>query len=135
METHPVVTTTGFSYATKPCKEGECKDQDEETLVKALAAKGPISIQVFSPDAWFSYKGGIYSLSNCSSKKDYLNHAVQLVGYNKSGTTPYWIIRNSWNSSWGEDGYIYLEMGKNLCGVADDTTIPQVAPVEDSLVI
>lgn len=134
-DTHPVVTTTGFSYAAKPCREGDCRNQDEETLAKVLAAKGPISIQVHSPDEWFSYKGGIYSLTNCTSKFNYLNHAVQLVGYNKSGSTPYWIIRNSWNASWGEDGYMFLEMGKNLCGVANDPTIPQVVSVEHTVVV
>ena len=36
------------------------------------------------------------------------------------------IVRNSWASTWGEDGYIYLEMAKNTCGLADDATIPQV---------
>ena len=38
----------------------------------------------------------------------------------------YWIVRNSWSSTWGEQGYIYLEMAKNTCGLADDATIPEV---------
>ena len=36
------------------------------------------------------------------------------------------IVRNSWASTWGEDGYIYLEMAKNTCGLADDATVPDV---------
>ena len=35
-------------------------------------------------------------------------------------------MRNSWSSTWGEEGYIYLEMAKNTCGLADDATIPEV---------
>lgn len=38
-----------------------------------------------------------------------------------------WIVRNSWASTWGEDGYVYLEMKKNTCGLADDVTIPEVS--------
>ena len=48
------------------------------------------------------------------------------TGFNTAGPTPYWIVRNSWSSTWGEEGYIYLEMAKNTCGLADDATIPQV---------
>ena len=35
-------------------------------------------------------------------------------------------MRNSWSEGWGEDGYIYLEYGKNTCGLANDATIAQV---------
>ena len=35
-------------------------------------------------------------------------------------------MRNSWASTWGEEGYVYLEMAKNTCGIADDATIPEV---------
>ncbi len=41
---------------------------------------------------------------------DVLDHCVQLVGYDTTTSTPYWIVRNSWNTSWGINGYIYLEM-------------------------
>jgi len=56
----------------------------------------------------------------------YQDHCVMLAGYNKTAPTPYWIVRNSWASTFGEEGYIYLEMAKNTCGLADDATIPEV---------
>jgi KDEL-tailed cysteine endopeptidase len=37
-----------------------------------------------------------------------------------------WKIRNSWGEDWGESGYIYVEQGYNLCGVADEVTLPIV---------
>ena len=49
------------------------------------------------------------------------------TGFNTTAPTPYWIVRNSWSSTWGEYGYIYLEMAENTCGLADDATIPEVA--------
>ena len=48
------------------------------------------------------------------------------TGFNSTAPTPYWIVRNSWASTWGEEGYVYLEKSKNTCGVADDATIPDV---------
>ena len=55
-----------------------------------------------------------------------LDHCVQLVGYNTTASSPYWIVRNSWSEGWGESGYIYLEYGKNTCGIANDATIAKV---------
>jgi C1A family cysteine protease len=60
------------------------------------------------------YKGGIVMASGCSTSP---NHAVNAVGWGKSGSTAYWIIRNSWGSGWGESGYFRLQSGKNACGV------------------
>jgi len=60
--------------------------------------------------------------ANCPGAYSKLDHCVQLVGYQSSGSNNYWIIKNSWAADWGEQGYIYIEIGKNLCGVADEAT-------------
>jgi C1A family cysteine protease len=126
---------TGFTYATKPCNSGACKNQDEDALAAALATKGPISICVNAGgNGWQVYKRGVYS-KKCSGASEDLDHCVQLVGYDKSGTTPYWIVRNSWNTDWGIDGYMHLEMGKNLCGVADEATIAQATSATGMLTV
>ena len=54
------------------------------------------------------------------------DHCVMATGFNTTAPTPYWIVRNSWADTWGEEGYIYLEMAENTCGLADDATIPTV---------
>jgi len=115
------VRVSGFKWAVPSCTEGGCKHQDEDRLMRALLKHGPVSICVDAED-WDVYKGGIWKRA-CSSAADDLDHCVQLVGYDKSGKTPFWIIRNEWGQDWGIDGYMHLAMGRNLCGLADEATI------------
>jgi len=119
-----VAQITGWKYVVDPCYYGACQTQDEDALASALATYGPISVSVHA-DLWSYYIGGVFNLP-CPSSALEQDHAVQLVGYNKAETTPYWIIRNSWDVDWGIEGYLYLAMGSNLCGVADDATLPVV---------
>jgi hypothetical protein len=85
----------------------------EAGLASALGA-GPPSVCVAAED-WYSYTGGV--LRSCSGGVD---HCVQAVGY----TSDYWIVRNSWGSSWGEAGYIFIARGSDLCLIADYVTYP-----------
>jgi cathepsin L len=72
--------------------------------VMAAIQYGPLAISV-DASSWFSYSGGIYD--GCDMNQPDLDHAVQLVGYGEDGQGNYWWkIRNSWGSSWAEDGYI-----------------------------
>jgi len=115
--TSVVARISGYTYATPSCFDS-CAKQDEATLLSNLASSGPVSICVYA-DSWQFYTGGVLS-SSCPSAYNTLDHCVQLVGY--ASATQAWIIRNSWGTSWGEDGYINVKYGKNLCGVADEAT-------------
>merc|ERR1719386_39815 len=116
---------TGYSYAVPPCTEGACKHQNLNKLAAALE-ETPVSVCV-NAGTWNDYTGGVLTSRACGSMAaDEQDHCVMAVGFNTTAPTPYWIVRNSWASTWGEEGYIYLEMAKNTCGLADDATIPQV---------
>jgi C1A family cysteine protease len=118
---------TSYSYATTPCSAGACRNQDEATLISNLKSTQPVSICV-DASSWSSYTGGVFPTSSCSSAYSKLDHCVQLVGYENYGSsTGYYLVRNSWGDDWGEDGYIYLYIGSNACGIADVTTIVTVA--------
>ncbi len=69
---------------------------------------------------------GIFDSPTCYN--DGVDHSVLVVGYDLSGTTPYWIIRNSWGSSWGESGYMRLAItgGSGTCGI---NVLPAYYPV------
>mmetsp|Transcript_130518 Transcript_130518/g.230675 ORF Transcript_130518/g.230675 Transcript_130518/m.230675 type:complete len:385 (+) Transcript_130518:72-1226(+) len=116
---------TGYSYAVPPCTQGACKNQDLKALAAALE-ETPVSICV-NAGAWNDYTGGVLTAKGCGSMAaDAQDHCVMATGFNTTAPTPYWIVRNSWASTWGEEGYIYLEMAENTCGLADDVTIPHV---------
>lgn len=88
---------------------------DYLSILNYIENKGPLTISV-DASSWFSYRSGIFN--GCNSQRIELNHAVQLVGF---GTDPnyglYWLVRNSWGSSWGEGGYIRLKRTTyNNCG-------------------
>jgi len=114
-----VVNVTGYKYAVPPCESGSCKNQKESDMMAALNSFGPLSVCVNAND-WDSYSGGIYT-AKCTGGYYDLDHCVQLVGYDTTGSKSYWKVRNSWGTTgWGEDGYIRLPMGKNACGIADE---------------
>jgi len=83
----------------------------ESSIMSALG-NCPLSICV-DANAWQHYSGGIMSPSHCGHSID---HAVQLTGYSPN-SGGYWIVRNSWGSSWGERGFIYLKYGYDTCGI------------------
>jgi len=85
----------------------------ESNLETALNA-GPASVCV-DASSWHSYTGGI--LSSCGRSVD---HCVQAVAY----TSDYWVIRNSWKASWGEEGFMRIKRGSDLCLIADYVTYP-----------
>lgn len=88
---------------------------DEEVQMPSLLYKqGPLSISV-DAESWQFYLGGIIQY-HCTPT--YLNHAVQIVGYDRTGDIPYYIVRNSWGPDWGIDGYLHIKIGGNVCGVA-----------------
>lgn len=81
--------------------------------MQCAANVGPLSVAVNAGSTgWQSYTSGILS-TNCGTAVD---HAVVLVGYNTSGTTPYWIVRNSWGASWGVSGYVNVKMDTSSTG-------------------
>jgi C1A family cysteine protease len=97
--------------------------------VSALAtavAQQPVSVLVDAGGAdWQSYGGGVVTDAGCGTS---LDHAVLAVGYNMGNSPPFWKIKNSWGTSWGESGYIRLGVvnGNGICGVQMNSCYPVV---------
>jgi len=129
-----VVKVTDYKYAVAPCEGGKCGNQDEDGLKAALAKHGPLSVCVNAND-WSADTHGILEKGSCSGAYNTLDHCVQLVGYDTTASTPYWIVKNSWGSSWAQNGFIYLPMGENSCGIADEAMYVTAEMVSSSAVV
>jgi len=101
------------STPTGPFKISGFTDiKDCNTLASSIVGR-PISVAVDATN-WSPYKSGVFN--NCKTS---LNHGVLLVGV----TDQYWWVKNSWASSWGEDGFIRLARG-NTCGICNVASYP-----------
>jgi cathepsin L len=101
--------------------------QDDETaLMKAVATMGPVSIAIdASQESFQFYAKGVYHEPACSSKD--LDHGVLIVGYGTESGEDYWLVKNSWGTTWGDNGYIKMARNKgNQCGVASAASYPLV---------
>jgi len=96
---------------------------DLDALKVALFKHGPISVAIDASHKSFSfYANGVYYEPKCGSGEDDLDHAVLAVGYGTLRGEPYWLIKNSWSTYWGNDGYVLMSQKGNNCGVATSPT-------------
>lgn len=100
---------------------------NENALKKAVATVGPISVSIDSSHKSFqSYGDGVYYEPQCNTKN--LTHAMLVVGYGTlSNGGDYWLVKNSWGTSWGIKGYIKIARNRNNhCGIASMAYYPRV---------
>jgi C1A family cysteine protease len=102
------------------CISGPDLATDDE-MEAALIKYGPLSIACDASE-WQFYEFGIISQNFLCSQTE-LDHAIQITAYETRANifgspTKVWKVRNSWSSSWGEEGYLYLTRGQNTCGIS-----------------
>jgi len=99
-------------------KYTDVKKNDEGDLMSAVNIE-PVSVAVDAA-SWSAYKKGI--MSGLCGKS--LDHGVLAIGYGTEGSQDYWLVKNSWGTSWGESGFIRLIRNKNECGIAEAASYP-----------
>jgi len=95
----------------------------ESALLTAINTQ-PISVAIdASHNSFQLYKSGTYYEAACSSSR--LDHGVLAIGYGTDTTGDYFLVKNSWGTSWGIAGYIQMARGRNNnCGIATQAAYP-----------
>lgn len=134
-----ICNQTGYPYTARDgkCNTAQCTSQvsisgfkdvqaNSEVALQAAVAQQPVSVAVDAGGyGWQFYSGGVMTAS-CGTS---LNHGVLAAGYGTLNGTPYWQVKNSWGTSWGQKGYILLKRGnstntKGECGIAMVASFP-----------
>lgn len=106
---------------------------DTGAIKSAMFMYGPIGVAVAVDNDFSAYSGGIHKKCNATPDKVGLNHAVVLVGWNDADGG-YWIMRNSWGTGWGENGFMKIPYGCDQIGswanyvIVDENPEPNPSP-------
>ncbi|GMY37692.1 senescence-specific cysteine protease SAG39-like [Fagus crenata] len=115
-EIYPVAKITGYE---------DVPANNEKALLNAVAFQ-PVSVAIDASGSSFQfYSSGIFT-GDCGTE---LDHGVTAVGYGIAADgTKYWLVKNSWGTGWGEEGYIRMERDidakEGLCGIAMESSYP-----------
>lgn len=90
-----------------------------DVIRQDLMTNGPLQVAFEVYQDFIAYKSGVYHHVSGSLLG---GHAVELVGWgvDSSSNMPYWLIKNSWDTTWGDNGYFKILRGKNECGIESD---------------
>jgi len=124
---HGIDTEDSYKYTAR---DGTCKQDkgvlganltawekvstNEVQMAAYLSQHGPIAVAL-NANPLQMYSSGILDPKSCNPKD--LDHGVLIVGYGSASGKDFWIVKNSWGKSWGEQGYFRLIRGKGACGI------------------
>lgn len=133
IESNPLMLESQYPYKGR---EGTCqfvqaqgkgkvksfKDVSRDTQgaqLRAAVNKGPVSVAIEADQfAFQGYSGGVIT-HGCGTN---LDHGVLAVGYGTEGSQEYFLVKNSWGASWGDNGYV--KIAPNQCGITHQPSYP-----------
>lgn len=118
--------TASYSYVG-----GYYGASNEELTMLELLHRGPMSVSFEVYEDFHNYAGGIYHHTGIRRFNPFeiVNHAVLLVGYGQDEITAekYWIVKNSWGTAWGENGFFRIRRGTDEVGI--ESCVVEVIPI------
>lgn len=108
-----------------------CSDvkPNDQISLKAAVSQQPVAIAIEADTKYFqSYSSGVLTSSSCGTN---LDHGVLIVGYGTENGQDYWLVKNSWGTSWGDNGYVKIARSSStndagVCGIGMDPSFPTV---------
>ncbi|CAH0579303.1 unnamed protein product [Chrysodeixis includens] len=91
-------------------------DTDENHIKAELFLNGPVTASIVLYEDFMTYKSGVYVHT---VGKRIGHHTIKLMGWGVENGTKYWLLSNSFNADWGDNGFIKILRGKNHCSVED----------------
>jgi len=137
LESHKTELESAYPYTARDgsCSYNAAKGQFEVlgyknvpansvAQLKAAITQGVVTVTIEADTSAFQgYTGGILNTAACGTQ---LDHAVAAVGYGTEAGQDYYIVRNSWGATWGEQGYIKIAAveGPGICGIQMQALYP-----------
>jgi len=90
---------------------------DATQIQTEIQTNGPVEACFSVYEDFVSYKSGVYQYTT----GDYLGgHCIKIIGWGVENGTPYWLVNNSWTTTWGDKGQFKILRGQDECGIEDD---------------
>jgi C1A family cysteine protease len=130
--TSGVTKTAGTCHSCSAVDHfSSCSDvkPNDQISLKAAVAQQPVSIAIEADTKYFqSYSSGVLTSSSCGQN---LDHGVLIVGYGVENGIKYWLVKNSWSTSWGDQGYVKIARSDStndagICGIGMQPSFPSV---------
>jgi len=135
LSSYPYTSGNGQSGSCKSCqsvaKISSCSDvkPNDQISLKAAVAQQPVAIAIEADTRYFqSYSSGVLTSSSCGTN---LDHGVLIVGYGSENGIDYWLVKNSWSTTWGDKGYVKIARSDStndagICGIAMEPSFPSL---------
>lgn len=110
---------------TKTCANGKSWEESKhklkevyslraEQMMAELSTNGPVESAFTVYGDFPAYKSGVYHHQSGSMLG---GHAIKVIGYGTEDGTDYWLVQNSWTTTWGDGGYFKIKRGGDECGI------------------